>query len=598
MVRSERKIQVAASRQELWALLADTDGLNRELKLPPVRFDIRPRLEGGSYLRGEAVFLGNKFQYDEEPYCWVQAIRWSVRRMVERGPLRSVRPGVELAETPDGTEVTVWFEAEPRNAAAIPVAHAIVDASTKSMARACQTFAAYLAKKAKTPYPRRSLMAPLDEERLGYRLTRISEADRGGVDLLIEFLRSAPLEEVMEFRPYELATRSGVERRAVLVTCLHAVRAGILELRWRILCPLCRAPGTGTEHLTDLSHGDAHCPSCNIKFGPEFDRSVEVCFSISSDLRRADSGEATYCIGGPDRTPHARVQWYLRANETIEIDVQIQEGVHVLRSPQSEAAPEIQVQGKGGGAIELLPKDGRALIQADTSMPANGIWRLINTCPWPVLLRCETPDWVTDAATAAEVTALQTFRDAFSSEVLSPGAEIAVRQVALVFTDLKGSTAMYARHGDAPSYAHIRDHFLLLKGVMGARGGGIVKTMGDAVMAAFPDPAEAVAAALEIQRRICELPGALPVKIGVYAGPALAVNAEDRLDYFGQSVNRAARIQAQSIGGDVVIAESLTEDPRVRQVIQGIRAESFLADLKGDSPQVPLLRLHLRPMVP
>jgi class 3 adenylate cyclase len=602
MVRAEREVRLRVPREAFWRLMADTDRLNREVGLPSVRFTFRPRDEGGSYLRGEARLAGQTFRYDEEPYCWVRPARWSVRRQVDTGPLRTITPGIELRPAgPSGEETTLiaWCEATPRNALSRPIARRVAEATVGGLLRIAATFEAYLTETASTPYPRRQGIPPAERDRLAAAIDRLiqSRVEEPLARRLGDLLTNAPIEEVTNFRPYPLAEQWGIGRRRVLELCLSAVRVGLLEMHWRLLCPECRGEGETVPHLGDLKTGDAHCPSCNIRFGPEFDRSVEVCFTVAPTIRRSDTGAATYCVGGPGHSRHVLAQWYLMPGEMVELTPELPPGTCRLSSPQAVAPCELHLTDRGGTApVTLLPEEGRMRFDVPKTLPAIGHWHLENRAEIPILLRFESPGWLTEAATAAEVTTLQAFRDSFSSEVLSPGTEMAVRQITLLFSDLKGSTAMYATRGDAPSYALVRDHFEFFQEIIGAEGGAILKTMGDAVMAAFADPAHAIRAALIAQQRApAELRG-LCIKIGVHSGPALAVNSGGTLDYFGQVVNRAARIQAQSIGGDVVLMASLAEDARVAALLAEmpeLRIEPFFAHLRGDASDVPLLRLWI-----
>ena len=84
MIKREGAERFSCAREALWALLADTDRLNRDLKLPPVAYAFLPRSEGGAYLRGEAKFGPLTIRYEEEPYCWVRPARWQVRRVAGR----------------------------------------------------------------------------------------------------------------------------------------------------------------------------------------------------------------------------------------------------------------------------------------------------------------------------------------------------------------------------------------------------------------------------------------------------------------------------------------------------------------------------------
>src|SRR5205814_7684589 len=100
--------------------------------------------------------------------------------------------------------------------------------------------------------------------------------------------------------------------------------------------------------------------------------------------------------------------------------------------------------------------------------------------------------------TAAVITSMQAFRDLFSSEALRPGEAISVESLSILFTDLKGSTALYRTIGDAPAFGQVMSHFDILREGVAAHHGGLVKTIGDSIMAVFPDPADALAAALDI----------------------------------------------------------------------------------------------------
>ena len=167
-----------------------------------------------------------------------------------------------------------------------------------------------------------------------------------------------------------------------------------------------------------------------------------------------------------------------------------------------------------------------------------------------------------------------------------------------MFTDLRGSTALYARIGDARAYNLVREHFAYLTKVVREHDGGVVKTIGDAVMAAFTDPAAAIKAALEVQRNVAAFnaqhaaeAGAIVIKVGLHGGSSIAVTLNERLDYFGSTVNLAARLQGQSQGGDIVLSAALARDPGVMAVLAGLQASSESAVVKGFEGEVAFLRL-------
>jgi len=132
------------------------------------------------------------------------------------------------------------------------------------------------------------------------------------------------------------------------------------------------------------------------------------------------------------------------------------------------------------------------------------------------------------------------------------------------------------------------NHFDVLKEAIAAEDGALVKTIGDAVMAVFRRPAGALRAMMEAQERLADPPeGMLPLtlKAGLHTGPCIAVTLNDRLDYFGSTVNLAARLEGQSKGNDVVISNPVYLDPEVREMllnpVNQLVAEPFEMALKG-----------------
>jgi adenylate cyclase len=177
--------------------------------------------------------------------------------------------------------------------------------------------------------------------------------------------------------------------------------------------------------------------------------------------------------------------------------------------------------------------------------------------------------WSDQAATAADVITLQVFRDLFSSEVVRQDEEISVGATTLMFTDLRNSTKLYREIGDAPAFGRVREHFEFLEQAVTAEGGSIVKTMGDAVMAAFRSPVSAVRAIWSVQKQMAARGDPpLSLKVGIHNGPCIVVNLNDRLDYFGSTVNIAARLPNFSLGGEVIISEPIRNDGEVMEFLE------------------------------
>ncbi|MCS7072383.1 MAG: adenylate/guanylate cyclase domain-containing protein, partial [Anaerolinea sp.] len=225
--------------------------------------------------------------------------------------------------------------------------------------------------------------------------------------------------------------------------------------------------------------------------------------------------------------------------------------------------------------------------------------RLLNDSAADRLVILERMRWSDQAVTAAEVTTLQIFRDLFSSEALRPDARISVGALTIVFTDLKGSSRLYREIGDAPAFGLVMNHFDVLRTAIAAENGAIVKTLGDAVMAVFRRPVNALRAIAWAQEQLAAAPTPLVLKAGVHSGPSIAVTLNERLDYFGTNVNLAARLADLSQGGDIVISEAVYDDPEVRDLLEGrnllLGSEAFLTALRGfGAERFPLYRITLR----
>ena len=595
----EQSMHIAAPRETVWKFMADTDRLNRELGLPPVLFTFKPRESGGTDAFATMRIAGIALRYREHPFEWVRPSYYRVRRTFPGGPIREIVSGARLEDADGGTRITGFVDLEPSNAVGAVACRAIGTKSASDFLSVCKRLDAYLSKAAVTPYPRHAGKPPAQRERLEQKLRLLAAA--GADDRLTERLGDhiahAPPEDTIAMRPFALAGAWGAERMAVLKMCLLAAGhgVGLLDLRWRVLCPACRGGPPSASRLADIGE-EVHCASCNIRFDAEFDRSVEVCFGVAPAVRAVR--ETTYCVGGPGRAPHAVAQFYLMPGERRTEGLFLPDGPYTLSSLQAHLPASFT--GGAPGSEEVTVEIRRNGDRADliVTPPVNRIdcqakWNFANDTAEAVILRVETPEWTSEAATAALVTSLQTFREQFSSEVLAPGMELAVRQICVLFSDLKGSTAMYRAQGDAHSYKTVRVHFDRMRRIIDTHNGAIVKTIGDAVMATFFDPADGLEAALAIQRETAGDAGQPVVKLGLHYGPAIAVNANETLDYFGQTVNLAARIQSVSEGKDVVISAALAEDPRVQQMLRApkLTVIPFESTVRGIDEPVRMFRI-------
>ena len=130
--------------------------------------------------------------------------------------------------------------------------------------------------------------------------------------------------------------------------------------------------------------------------------------------------------------------------------------------------------------------------------------------------------------------------------------------VTFLFTDLEGSTRLWEEHPDAMRAALAR-HDDILRGAVEAHSGQVVKSTGDGIHAVFATAGDAVEAALEAQHRLVHQEwgetGGLHVRMGLHTGIAESRGS----DYFGSTLNRAARLMAAAHGGQVVCSAATAD---------------------------------------
>jgi class 3 adenylate cyclase len=593
MPRREWSWRLDLPAATLWPVLADTDRFNEALTLPPYRLRETPRADGTVERRGTAKVAGFELAWEEKPYEWVLGRSYRQTRVFTKGPFRRFGPELVLQPDGEGTRVSYALTWEPLGAVGHLLGARLASQSGAAVEKRVLQAAEFLRGARPTVYEFPPPRLPDGAAaRLAAATARLSDSPyaHGLGQRLADHLATAPASALMRLRPKALARELGVAPRQAVELCLAAAHAGMLAMRWDLLCPSCRGAKRSVATLDALPTG-THCPSCDVDFERDFDRNVELTFAPLPSIRTL--AEGGFCLSGPGTTPHVLVQQLLAPGEQRRVSATLPPGPYRLRTLHPGRAIEIDHDGgvfpglrAGAGGVDALPpaEDGSIAMRNDTGHE--------------LALLIEDRRWVADALTAHEVTTLQAFRDLFAAATLRPGDEASIGRVALLFTDLQGSTALYERVGDAVAFNMVREHFAFLAATVRDHGGAVVKTIGDAVMAVFNDPADAVMAALSIQRRAGELNARLPdgaalvVKIGVHEGACIAVTLNDRLDYFGSTVNMAARLQGQSHGGDVVLSIQIAGDPAVQPLLSGLTALPESVGLKGFAEPVPYLRIE------
>lgn len=603
------EFDLQSSPEQLWPLVADTNRFNRDTGVPAVEAISDSSTNARRRLRLSA--FGIPVEWEEQPFEWVRPQRFGVTRRYSKGPMAELRVLAELTpllepETEGhaartGTKLVYEIRATARNLlglVAIPIKIGII--SARNFARTFRQYDNLARHETQIANTTTEVQfAPGGRARLinlGEKLIAEGVSEKL-VALLVDHIENGDEFALSRIRAYQLAGQWNLPRRDVLYACFQATRAGILDLQWNLLCPMCRG-GDATSSLKELS-SSVHCGGCNIDFSVNFEQSVELTFRPNPSIREVDV--ESFCIGGPQVTPHVAAQQLLAPHSRRAINIQLSEGRYRLRTMNDAGWQHLRVteQGTCGLVLRASP-DGWSNAELEIA-PCSDL-QFENATDEERLFILERTQWSDEAATAAEVTALQMFRDLFATEALRPGEQISVGTLTVLFTDLKNSTRLYREIGDATAFGRVMNHFDVLRQAIADEDGALVKTIGDAVMAVFRRPASALRAMLAAQQALASPPdGMLPlmVKAGLHIGPCIAVTLNDRLDYFGSTVNVAARLEAQSTGDDVVISTAVYSDPEVRDLLSdsanALTTTRFEIPLKGfDEEQFELWRVAVQ----
>jgi class 3 adenylate cyclase len=556
--------------EAIWRYAADTNRFNRDTGQPQI--EMLDNVQGTKHLRMKLPII--RVEWEEEPFEWTYPYSFGVLRTYSRGPIDEMHVQVNFDPRPEGgTRILyqTWIKSGNILARfAIPFVIGVI--AKNRFERALRRYDRIAGKTAKVG----SVLDISRQHGLSSggraRFKSLSEAlvqqgtDAKLVARLEEYLDHADELSLQRIRPYALADHWGVNRRAVLEMFLRATRAGILDMSWDLLCPSCRGTTEGHTNLGEV-RGQSHCNTCKIDFTVNFDHNIEVVFRPNPSVRPVEV-EAAFCVGSPQLQPHVVMAQTISALHSLPVNLQLEPGRYTLRASNAAGSISLFADADGTDHTDLrVSQYGWPPEQGYVSL--HPTLNLVNATDADQTFQLERTAWSDEASTAADVTALQVFRDLFGTEVVRPGEEISIGSVTLMFTDLRDSTRLYRRIGDAPAFGRVREHFHVLEEAIASEGGSIVKTMGDSVMAAFRHPVAALRAVWNAQVKIAEYgEPMLWLKVGLHKGPCIVVNLNERLDYFGSTVNIAARLPDFSQGSELIFTEEINDDPEVQEFLR------------------------------
>lgn len=486
----------------------------------------------------------------------------------------------------------------------------------------------------------------VNESELGARLERVAATGVeptlvAGLDHLI---RDADDIELFRVNPLSYARVAEIDEVASIELFLHATKTGLFQMEWNIVCRTC---GNVFKSFRRLEKVDSHfhCTLCDLENESRLDDVIQVVFTVDRTVRDIVfhhpekltleqllfqyhySREARTRVGetlSVDWLRKATVELrWLETGEQAHVETALEEGALLIRDWRTSISFFVAQPGEKTKRAYALAIGDDGLDPSDIPTAEVPIPTPLGTLLLPAVhglapsdleltitnrARERRPLWIVKypstflerevalvetapALSAKRLLNTAVFRRLFRSEAPGDGAGLTVTDLTYLFTDLKNSTAMYDSIGDATAYNLVMEHFDTIGSAVAGHNGAVIKTIGDAVMATFVDPADAVTAALDMVERIRTSDDDLQLKVGVHRGHSIAVSLNERLDYFGQNVNIAARTQQLAGASEVFLTQDVLDAPGVAEMLGDCDLERVASDMNGVGEEIPVYRV-------
>ena len=477
----------------------------------------------------------------------------------------------------------------------------------------------------------------LDEQFLDEKLETLEKARTWPPRLISKletFIRTADDFALFRVNPLRFGLDRNIPESETIDLFLYSAKIGLFQMAWNLMCPSCGSPVNSFAELSSL-HADYYCARCDLNAVAGMDDYIQVAFTISPLVRpiifhhpetlpfedyaykyHFHRGARLQIPGTPEMAEMAamcqRFGAYLQPGESATVELDLQAGDVMVYDFDNDLVTHTLLEGEPAGPhhVQVTLWGGRLDEVPETLTPGHFTYTFANQgskrSAIALILRPLPPPGAPFPGlefepflTGNRLINTQTFRDLFRSEVIQSGDGLSVKDLTVLFTDLKGSTALYERIGDLNAFSLVRQHFDSLGTVVKANSGAVVKTIGDAVMATFIDPRDAVKAALQFLDEIEQLNRRIGskdviIKIGLHRGASIAVTLNERLDYFGQTVNIAARVQGLADAEEIYLTDTIYDSDGVSDLLAGYQVTPSDARLRGIERGMRVYKINYR----
>ncbi len=582
------RFPLSTSRQDFWPYLIDTSALNQRMKLPPFTYE-----EVDGLLHGRTKQGGIELEWVESPWEWIYLQEMSNARTYSKGFAEFIRTRFFLEETSSNTcLLTIYVGLIPKNNFFRVFLKVALPKLEKSFRDAFESIQSEIQQKSqglelppnlsKTFEPEPEL---LHAESVPSLLSKLQEkgVSNGLIQNLEQLILTWSDSKVDRIRLKDLQILWQVELDELLFAFLWGCRIGIFTLSWDTICPHCRGVRSKIQKLGDLPETD-DCEVCEIQFDTTKPNAIEVTFHIHPSIRKVE--KQIFCAAEPAKKNHILLNKFVLPSKGFSLQLNVGSGTFRIREKGEQNFHVMVVDETNDSShFEWGQKFGEKKVSPNPEI------HYVNTSPKPTTLVIEERKEDKQALRPYELFSYSEFRDIFSEEALSTNLQLDIGLQTILFTDIVGSTSFYKQVGDHGAFKEVNRHFALTYKTIKEFKGVVVKTIGDSVMAGFPSPLLAVQASKRLQGLFqTDSDSLVKIRITIHQGNCLAVNLNSHIDYFGSTVNYAAKMQSRAHAGEIVFSEKIFRDPGLRDYLklEGIKLKKSEFTLLPDEKPLPI----------
>jgi len=558
--------RLSSTPAELWPFLSDVNQFFKDIGGTPVREVPLQRNSPNKHKQLTSDLLHRPDAWVEEPFQWEAPCSYSVKRNYKRGIFNELTFSVDLTNLGNETQVAITHAGTAKNKISLFRIKSMF--SNKFKRRIRKVLISYdLKVKTTDEYTLLFHNKVRHRKRWTGYVDKLSElsgkpaASRG----LVDFLKYSDDLKLKKIVPGDIADFLNIDLSEALELLLSAASLKIVTFSWNLVCPDCRSDVQSSTHLAKITE-PLYCNSCEKEFKLDFNKTIQIAFQPHPLVRKIS--DKIYAVAGPAFSPHIILQKHMERDKRQYLNVRLSPGKYRLYTDTSEGSVLIDVAENAQSNNLIRIRDGK-LAGQKISLSSDSNLVLHNQTGKRILVSLEKADWLS-TVTASEVTSLQIFRNYFPGEVIRGNEKFHASDLTVMFTDLYNSSEMYSTDGDESATKQVLDHFKILHDAVGKERGAIVKTIGDSVMAVFRSPIHALRAFLNAEEAInkASSSGKIKLKAGIHTGDCIAVTLNNRIDYFGKTVNISSRLVEKACENEVVVSNEVFTDSNFQAFLQ------------------------------